>query len=67
MMAVAAGVYLVLRLAGFHQLFVNDAEGMGALLEIIGTLYRVVYAFATYVIWGQFAALKMKYSKSPAP
>jgi hypothetical protein len=37
MMAVAAGVYWVLRLAGFHQLFVNDAEGMGALLEIIGT------------------------------
>jgi hypothetical protein len=41
MMAVAAGVYLVLRLAGFRQLFVNDAEGMGALLEIIGTLYSV--------------------------
>lgn len=58
MMAVAAGVYLVLRLAGFRQLFVNDAEGMGALLEIIGTLYRVVYAFATYVIWGQFAAVE---------
>lgn len=57
-MAVAAGVYLVLRLAGFHELFVNDAEGMGALLEIIGTLYRVVYAFATYVIWGQFAAVE---------
>jgi hypothetical protein len=56
MMAVAAGVYLVLRLAGFHQLFVNDAEGMGALLEIIGTLYSVV--FATYVIWGQFAAVE---------
>ena len=52
MMAVAAGVYLVLRLAGFHQLFVNDAEGRGALLEIIGSLYSVVYAFATYVIWG---------------
>jgi hypothetical protein len=58
MMAVAAGVYLVLRLAGFHQLFVNDAEGMGALLEIIGTLSSVVYAFATYVIWGQFAAVE---------
>ena len=58
MMAVAAGVYWVLRLAGFHQLFVNDAEGMGALLEIIGTLYSVVYAFATYVIWGQSAAVE---------
>ena len=58
MMAVAAGVYWVLRLAGFHQLFVNDAEGMSALLEIIGTLYSVVYAFATYVVWGQFAAVE---------
>jgi hypothetical protein len=57
MMAVAAGVYWVLRLAGFHQLFVNDAEGRGALLEIIGSLYSVVYAFATYVIWGQLAAV----------
>jgi hypothetical protein len=28
------------------------------LLEIIGTLYSVVYAFATYVIWGQFAAVE---------
>ena len=57
-MAVAAAVYLVLRIAGFHQLFINDAEGVGALLEIIGTLYSVVYAFATYVIWGQFAAVE---------
>jgi len=38
MMAVAAGVYWVLRLAGFHQLFVNGAEGRGASREIIGTL-----------------------------
>ena len=58
MMAVAAAVYLVLRIAGFHQLFINDAEGVGALVDIIGTLYSVVYAFATYVIWGQFAAVE---------
>src|SRR3984893_13658759 len=63
MMAVAAGVYWVLRFAGFRQLFVNDAEGMGALLEIIGTLYSVVYAFATYVIWGQFAAVENEIQK----
>jgi hypothetical protein len=57
-MAAAAGVYLVLRLTGFHKLFIGDAEGIGALLQIIGTLYSVVYAFATYVIWGQFAAVE---------
>jgi hypothetical protein len=57
-MAAAAAIYLALRLAGFHKLFVDDAEGVGALLQIIGTLYSVVYAFATYVIWGQFAAVE---------
>jgi hypothetical protein len=56
--AFAAVLYLGLRLAGFHGFFVNDAEGIGALLQIIGTLYSVVYAFATYVIWGQFAAVE---------
>lgn len=54
----AAVVYLVLRLAGFHGLFSRDTEGIGVLLQIIGTLYSVIYAFATYVIWGQFAAVE---------
>ena len=57
-MAAAAAVYLVLHFAGFHKLFAEDAEGIGALLAIIGTLYSVVYAFSTYVIWGQFAAVE---------
>src|SRR5579864_2539373 len=58
LMAAAAAFYLVLHLAGFHKLFADDAEGIGALLQIIGTLYSVVYAFATYVIWGQLAAVE---------
>jgi len=58
LMAGAAALYLLLRIAGFHALFANDAEGISALLQIIGTLYSVVYAFATYVIWGQFAAVE---------
>ncbi len=56
LMLATAIIYFVLRLAGFHKLFADDTEGIGALLQIIGTLYSVVYAFATYVIWGQFAA-----------
>jgi hypothetical protein len=52
LMAAAAAIYLALRLTGFHKLFVDDSEGISALLQIIGTLYSVVYAFATYVIWG---------------
>src|SRR5579863_9018866 len=54
----AAALYLVLRLAGFHKLFEDDAEGLAALLQIIGTLYSVVYAFAIYVIWGQFTSVE---------
>ena len=54
----AAALYLVLRLVGFHRLFENDAEGIAALLQIIGTLYSVVYAFAIYVIWGQFTSVE---------
>jgi hypothetical protein len=54
----AAALYLVLRLAGVHKLFQNDVEGIGVLVQIIGTLYSVVYAFAIYVIWGQFTSVE---------
>src|ERR1700685_858928 len=59
----AVAIYFVLRVAGFHKFFENDAEGIGALLQIIGTLYSVVYAFAIYVIWGQFAAVESEILK----
>jgi hypothetical protein len=59
----AVVLYLLLRLVGFHKLFANDAEGIGALLQIIGTLYSVVYAFAIYVIWGQFTAVENEIQK----
>src|SRR5579859_3297485 len=54
----AATIYLALGLAGLHRLLDGDGEGLGAMLQIIGTLYSVVYAFAIYVIWGQFAAVE---------
>jgi hypothetical protein len=63
MIAVSVAIYFVLRIAGFHKLFENDAEGIGALLQIIGTLYSVVYAFAIYVIWGQFTAVESMIQK----
>jgi hypothetical protein len=56
--AFAAAFYLVLRFTGAQKLFVDDAEGIGTLIHIIGTLYSVLYAFATYVIWGQFTAVE---------
>ena len=59
----ATVLYLVFRLAGFHKLTENDSEGIGALLQLVGTLYSVVYAFAIYVIWGQFTAVESEIQK----
>jgi hypothetical protein len=61
--AAAAAFYFALHLLGFQKLFANDAEGIGALLQIIGTLYSVVYAFAIYVIWGQFTSVENEIQK----
>jgi hypothetical protein len=47
----------------FQQLFIEDAGGISALLQIFGTLYSVLYAFATYVIWGQFTAVESEILK----
>jgi hypothetical protein len=61
--AAAAAFYFALHLLGFQKLFADDAEGIGALVQIIGTLYSVVYAFAIYVIWGQFTAVESEIQK----
>ena len=63
LVVVAAVIYTVLWTLGFQKLFLNDAEGLAALLQIIGTLYSVIYAFATYVIWGQFTAVENEIRK----
>ena len=63
LVAGAAALYAVLWLLGFQKLFLNDLEGLAALLQIIGTLYSVVYAFATYVIWGQFTSVENEIRK----
>ena len=63
MIAVAAALYFALHFLGFQKLFENDTEGIGALLQIIGTLYSVVYAFAIYVIWGQFTSVENEIQK----
>jgi hypothetical protein len=62
-LAGATVLYLALRLVHFQSSFQGDTEGIGALLEIIGTLYSVIYAFATYVIWGQFSSVESEVVK----
>lgn len=54
----AAVIYGALWAVHFQQFFRDDAEGIATLLQVIGTLYSVLYAFATYVIWGQFTAVE---------
>jgi hypothetical protein len=61
--AVTTVLYLALRWTGVEKLYQGDTEGIGALLQIIGTLYSVLYAFATYVIWGQFTAVENEIRK----
>jgi hypothetical protein len=57
-LVVLGAFYAILWFAGFQRLFLNDAEGLATLIQIIGTLYSVLYAFATYVIWGQFTSVE---------
>jgi len=64
--ALSAVAYLALSAIGFHRHVANDSEGVGALLQIIGTLYGILYAFATYVIWGQFTAVESEILKESA-
>ena len=61
--ALACAIRLVLTASGFERLFLEDTGGIATLLQIIGTLYSVLYAFATYVIWGQFTAVESEILK----
>jgi hypothetical protein len=63
LVAVACACNGVLTYFGFQQAFIADAGGIAALLQIVGTLYSVLYAFATYVIWGQFTAVESEILK----
>ncbi len=46
--------YLLLRSIGLHNFTAPEAEGVGTLILLIGSIYAVVFAFAIFVIWGQF-------------
>jgi hypothetical protein len=61
--AITCAVRVVLAASGFDGLFLEDTGGIATLLQIIGTLYSVLYAFATYVIWGQFTAVESEILK----
>ena len=50
----ATFAYSLLRNAGFYGFTAPEAEGLGTMLLLVGSIYAVIYAFAIFVIWGQF-------------
>jgi len=50
----ATFVYSLLRNSGFYSFTGPEAEGLGTMLLLVGSIYAVIYAFAIFVIWGQF-------------
>src|SRR5712691_3050273 len=50
----AVFAYSLLRNAGFYGFTAPEAEGLGTMLLLVGSIYAVIYAFAIFVIWGQF-------------
>ncbi len=50
--ALAVAAYWLL--GRFSEFTRQDAEGLSTLIQLIGSLYAVVFAFVIFVIWGQF-------------
>jgi hypothetical protein len=46
--------YSLLRNIGFYSFTAPEAEGLSTMLLLVGSIYAVIYAFAIFVIWGQF-------------
>jgi hypothetical protein len=57
-LAAAVLLYWFLRDTSFSELTARDAEGLGTLIQLVGSIYAVMYAFVIYVIWGQFTEVE---------
>jgi Protein of unknown function (DUF4239) len=58
LLVVSAAAYWLARQAHVDRFTAADAEGINALLTLIGGIYAVVFAFVIFVIWGQFTAVE---------
>jgi hypothetical protein len=54
----AAAFYVIGVRSGLHTITGPDAEGIGILILLIGSVYAVMFAFVIYVIWGQFTEVE---------
>ena len=58
---VLAGAALLsgaLRDLGFYRITGREAEGLRMLLHLFGEVYAVLFSFAIFVVWGQFAEVE---------
>src|SRR5262245_63798200 len=46
--------YWLLRRTGLYDFTRPEIEGLNTLILLVGSIYAVVFAFAIFVIWGQF-------------
>src|ERR1700679_457572 len=52
--AAAALAYIYLRFLGLYEFMVPEAGGLATLMELLGSIYAVMFAFVIFVIWEQF-------------
>jgi hypothetical protein len=50
----AAVAYWVLRQTGMYNFTARDSEGLNSIIQLVGSIYAVMYAFVIFVIWTQF-------------
>lgn len=53
-LAAALALYALLRQLGFYDFTAREAEGLGVLIQLVGGIYAVLFAFMIFVIWSQF-------------
>jgi hypothetical protein len=58
LLAIAVACYWLLRGTPFSEITEGDAEGLNTLIQLVGSIYAVMYAFVIYVIWGQFTEVE---------
>jgi hypothetical protein len=57
-LAAAVLAYWSVHQTGIGSFLGPDAEGLGILITLIGSIYAVVFAFVIFVIWGQFTEVE---------
>ncbi len=57
-LAAALVLAAALRSSGFYDFSAREVEGFGMLIQLVGDIYAVLFAFVIFVIWGQFTEVE---------